>query len=64
MSAAVRDLIDAMRGDSWPRPCDWCARVLQAEDAIPISGGEWVCPPCCNIILKTGTITRIKEPRE
>jgi hypothetical protein len=58
------DMIHVLRGDDWPRPCDWCATILNAEDAIPISGGEWVCPPCCGIILNTGTITRIDEPRK
>jgi len=58
------DMIHNLRGDKFPRPCDWCATVLSAEDAIPISGGEWVCPPCCGIILTTGTITRIEEPRK
>ncbi len=62
---SIRDLIAALRGSTlWPRSCDWCGTKLESEDAIPISGGEWVCPPCCNIILKTGTITRIKEPRK
>ena len=59
----VKNLIADLRGDSFSRQCDWCATMLSEEDAIPISGGEWVCPPCCGIILKTGTINRIKEPR-
>jgi len=59
----IREMIHALRGDSWPRQCDWCATMLEAEDAIPISGGEWVCLPCCGIILKTGTITCIDKER-
>ena len=60
----VVEMIHTLRGDDWPRQCDWCATILQAEDAVPISGGEWVCPPRCGIILKSGTITRIAEPRK
>jgi hypothetical protein len=60
----VRNLIADLRGDAFPRKCDWCAAILTEEDAIPISGGEWVCPLCCGIILDTGTITRIDEPRK
>ena len=60
----LRDFIARLRGDKFPRQCDWCAMMLAEEDAIPISGGEWVCPTCCGIILKTGTIKRIAEPRK
>lgn len=43
--------------------CDWCAAILDEEELTPISGDEWVCSPCCNIILRDGTITRISVPR-
>ena len=61
---SVKDLVQGLRGDSFPRQCDWCATMLSEEDAIPISGGEWVCPPCCGIILDKRTIDRIDEPRK
>jgi hypothetical protein len=55
--------IFALRGDKFPRQCDWCQTMLTEDTAIPISGGEWVCAPCLGIILSGEIIKRLDKPR-
>jgi formylmethanofuran dehydrogenase subunit E len=42
------EMIGALRGGIPPK-CDWCGKPVKQEDMVPVSGGEWVCPPCLNI---------------
>lgn len=50
MSFDAWQLIADLRGGV-PSKCDGCDKETQPWDLIPISGGEWVCPECCNIIM-------------
>lgn len=42
------EMIGHLRGGV-PDRCDWCDKEIPKADMIPVSGGEWVCPPCLNI---------------
>jgi hypothetical protein len=45
----IRQLIADLRGGS-PDHCEWCGEKTQQEDLIPISGGEWACLKCLNLM--------------